>query len=65
MAHHMGESMMHMCNTFPCPICTPSIPANHTGSYTFYQTGWVCPKCEAVMAPFMPVCTTCKPKASS
>jgi hypothetical protein len=26
------------------------------------NSGWICPKCEAVMAPFHPTCWYCKPK---
>lgn len=29
------------------------------------QNGWICPKCEAVMAPFHPTCWYCKPKQSN
>lgn len=25
------------------------------------NSGWICPKCEAVMAPFHPTCWYCKP----
>ncbi len=27
-----------------------------------YQSGWVCPICRMVMAPFAPSCFNCKPK---
>lgn len=27
-----------------------------------YQTGWVCPKCGAVMAPWQNSCVYCRPK---
>lgn len=29
------------------------------GATTFVQTGWQCPVCQRVMAPFMPHCSFC------
>ena len=26
------------------------------------NTGWVCPRCNAVMSPSVPTCVNCKPK---
>lgn len=43
----------------------PPFPATVVGTVTFGpdpvnpQYGWVCPKCGAVYAPFMPNCTRC------
>lgn len=34
---------------------------NFNGSMC-YQTGWVCPKCGAVMAPWQNSCIYCRPK---
>jgi hypothetical protein len=31
---------------------------------TLPQQGWICPKCQAVMAPFQPTCWYCKPVAT-
>lgn len=34
---------------------------NLPGTYQPMSTGWVCPKCSAVMAPTMMMCFYCKP----
>jgi hypothetical protein len=47
----------------------PPFPATVVGTITFAPTptvptfpdyGWVCPKCGAVYAPFMPYCDNCR-----
>lgn len=35
---------------------------NISGGSMCYQTGWVCPKCGAVMAPWQNSCVYCRPK---
>lgn len=29
---------------------------------SFVQTGWKCPRCDIIIAPFMPVCPYCQKK---
>jgi hypothetical protein len=45
----------HACSTFP----NPNIPWGYSKIPSSIQSGWLCPKCDIGVAPFMAYCPKC------
>lgn len=54
----MHEYCEHLVLKSSCLICT--IPTASTSPIHLF--GWECPRCQAVMAPYMSTCVYCTPK---
>lgn len=57
----MGVCSCIMPKPNGCQACNPDGDNQWWQTYQAPQTGWICPKCQAVMAPNTPMCIHCKP----